>query len=38
MSKNLEVKKQVVAEIVESGIYEEWTESYKEYAKTLGLQ
>lgn len=28
---------EVVAEVVESGIYEEWNDSYKEYAKSLGL-
>lgn len=33
----MEVINEVVAEVVESGVYEEWTESYKEYAKSLGL-
>ncbi len=33
----MEVINEVVAEVVESGIYEEWNESYKEYAKSLGL-
>lgn len=33
----MEVINEVVAEVVESGAYEEWTESYKEYAKSLGL-
>ena len=33
----MEVINEVVAEVVESGIYEEWNDSYKEYAKSLGL-